>query len=600
VAPLASRLEPPLRIAISGRRVTYTDGTLLWDYSLDTHASTVVATGNAALTSTLLADADADYWVRTVPTGACSPPCVRQLERVTADAGTVLLELQYNRMLSLAQQGETLYVEEGGEPLQPSQILSIPKSGGTPTVVVDADLNGLLPAGTGWAPTGGIAVDESFVYFADTAYASHRVLRAPLDGGPVAVLLEIAKADDFDTSGKPLGFAAGHGGFVWFDETRVRTCPDAGTSLDLATELLAPVAAVMVDDGAMVVEMGALELGIGAGTLGTGRIQHLPSSGGPGSVVASSLDVPTALAVDGTSLYWTEAWRVASGPLQGGPSSTLAAGIADPFPRFTISAGRLLVADGSFIKAVPLEGGPVTKVGASQPVVALFDPPSPAVTRPADMVADARAAYVLFPSGASTSLLRRVPLDGSSTTDFDLPGTGYPMGCILKVAVDGTHVYWTAPSQTLTIGCTILRAALPDGPATVLVDQPLLDFALAGSELIFSEEEIVSIGGTGYGKQSLSRIDTAGGPIEDTLTGIQPIQVAADTTAVFWMRADGAVVWAPRSTLGSPNGLSENALGGDLNLAFGPEPFDDLVVVDGAVYWTDMADGLILRSAPVP
>src|SRR5262245_10945794 len=113
VTPLANQLGPPVRIAIFGRRVTYTDGTGLWDHSLDTHVSTMVATGNAALTPTLLSDAEADYWVRTVPTQDCSPPCVHQLEKVTADGGTVLLEVRNNRVLALAQDGETLYLEEG-------------------------------------------------------------------------------------------------------------------------------------------------------------------------------------------------------------------------------------------------------------------------------------------------------------------------------------------------------------------------------------------------------------------------------------------------------------------------------------------------------
>lgn len=605
VLPLARRVGTPTRLALQGSSVLWTDGARLVATSLNGSGEFVLADGNVADTPAVLADADAAYWVRTLPSTTCSPPCIRNVERVTA-AGTLVLAQVAQPVVALAQDATSIYWEESDPgPVIPgcncgSMIKRVPKAGGAVAVVVDAFLNGLIvPPAVGlpgaWLPVGGLATDGSSLFFADTGYASDRVLSAPTAGGAVTALVTLSHAP-YDVSVQPTHVTGDAAGVFWTDAAALNWLSSpGGTPTPLVGGLQSPADLVLGPDTLLLVEAGALSQSMGWPiALGTGRVRILRRAGGAASLTITGLDAPSAGVLDSSAVYWTEAWRVGSAPQIGATPTTLASGIRDPLPRIAVTGQSLLVADGPFLKTLPIGGGRVEKIGL---ILDVADGPSSG-QRAADLVTDGTDAFVAYFDAPSGPAARRISLGAGQVTDYFPPYITTPQNCVARVAADGQYVYWTT-GDNLGFPCAIARAPRGGGPSSVLVDRSVIDFALMGQNVFFTTLSSWIIDQTGahrIGSDGLSEISADGVPVaSESLPGF-PNLMTADAKRVAWMDGTGGLDYQPLS------------LSGDLVFT-GPAPessvfipgwVDDLVSDGSSLYFTDMRNGTISRLTPGP
>ncbi|HVP62450.1 MAG TPA: hypothetical protein VMT11_17960 [Myxococcaceae bacterium] len=288
------------------------------------------------------------------------------------------------------------------------------------------------------------------------------------------------------------------------------------------------------------------------------------------SVRASGSDVFFSDATD-APLKWVS--------IQGGAISSVGNGaIVQPLARFTLWGGMLLVADGALIKAVPFSGGPVTTLLAAG---------TEAID---DIATDGTSVLVGFLEPSGVRGVRRIPLDGGTPVDFVAPTYASHSSCLVRVAQDRSFVYWlSTPSMqdTWLDDCAIWRAPIQGGPATLLREGPILDFALSGEELFFLE---LSRSPTGSGQ--LKRISIDGGSVTELSAG--GLRVAVDAAAVFV--GSGATL-----TIASRSGAPATSLSASIIGAAVPSnAYSDLSVAPGAAYLADPATGTVICVAPVP
>jgi hypothetical protein len=266
-------------------------------------------------------------------------------------------------------------------------------------------------------------------------------------------------------------------------------------------------------------------------------------------------------------------------PAEGGAVTPIAPGaVSQLLPRFAFSGSSLLVADGTLIKNVPLSGGTVTTVldiGA-QPV--------------GDLVSDGSSVLVGFVGGGA----RRLTLDGGSFTDYVAalapPGNG--SRCRVRVAQDGTHVYWLSSGALSPDDCAIWRAPAAGGAAVALVEGVIVDFAISGQELFFTERFRSTTGNLTASGQ-LKRISIEGGNV--TELSASGAEVAVDAAAIF-VGGGIALSIVPRSG-GTTTYLSDSSAAGGTEVE---NAFDDLFVGGGSAYLVNTVGGTVLRATPVP
>jgi hypothetical protein len=588
VAPLARRMGSPRLVAVRGDRVVWTVDDKLVETSPDPVANRILAEGNDAPTPDLLVDDTGVYWVRTDDSALCAPPCGKRIERVE-EAGTVPLVDTDEVIAGIAQDATHVYwVEHSSDVFSPgcdcgSTVRRVPKAGGAPTVLVDGTLNGGFladpPPGylaVSWAPVGGIATDGSYVYFAHSQLETYRVVRVPVGGGAIEVITEFP-ATPSDLGEAPRRFALDATRLYWIDSSSLRAAPLSGGPREtIADGLDAPIGLVLDGESAFVVE--------DASWWGGGTVRRIPLDGEAVTVVLSGLDMPGSLALDGSRVYWTEHWRLGAAPRSGGPTRTLASGIEDAYFRIVVVGDDVLVVDGPLVKRVPKGGGTLEKllelrIGGD--VLAL---------EPQDATTDGQAIYLVDRvRGPTANWVTRVPVDGSATTGFTKPGWAYSQDCVVRVAVDAEHVYWTGGSES-PLFCTIERAPISGGEAVTLVDAPLYDFALDAGDVYFTETQIVHVGGGGteyIGEYAVRAVSVEGGPIRNVLETRFPFLVAVADGMVFWTDPPrGLVSWARKD--GTDVGLLEAGY-------FEADAwYADALTSDGtSVYWTNSLYGYV-------
>lgn len=179
-----------------------------------------------------------------------------------------------------------------------------------------------------------------------------------------------------------------------------------------------------------------------------GHVGWVPPAGGPPTVLWEPMGLFNRLVVDGASLFvaGTEAGHVGKGPLGGGMLQWLA------FAGASVQIGQpidLVVDDDNVywtddvynvVNAVPKDGGPVTTIGGG--------------SNPRDMVL---AGKLLFWANDDGTLVLRDLLAGTSVVFVSEPGS------LFGVAADADYVYWTN-----VVAGTLSRAPLVGGPTTVL------------------------------------------------------------------------------------------------------------------------------------
>jgi hypothetical protein len=266
---------------------------------------------------------------------------------------------------------------------------------------------------------------------------------------------------------------------------------------------------------------------------------------------ASGLQEAGCVAVDGESVYWVTGapgpdfpGAVMKAPLEGGPVTTLAAGIGFPWPCH-IALDRTNVywggADADGIRKVPLRGGAMTiVVGGSSAAGGL--------------AVDATSAYFTSDYGD----VSKVPLAGGPIQPLAMPGG-------TDLAIDARHVYWT----TRTGGQTsdLMRATLDGSAVTKLASSLMLADVLA----IDARDVYVAeyLGGT------VLAIPLGGGPARTVTSKLfNPDAIALDDQNVYVATGLGQLMRAPKS------GGTSTLLAQETNIF-------SIAVDASSVYWTN-------------
>ena len=269
----------------------------------------------------------------------------------------------------------------------------------------------------------------------------------------------------------------------------------------------------------------------------TGTIGRVPLDGGASIVMGSSLRT-TGIAIDSTSLYWTNGASVGGGdaavlkmPLGGGPVTTLASGLASAIGiALDASNAYFLAYDG--INKVALDGGPVT------PVVS--------------------ASFYNSPVG---------------------------------LAIDTTNLYWI---QGCDGGNCVARLPLGGGPPVTIFSATMLDYfsglAAANGNAYFSLSECDG-GGCGA---NLLRSPSSGGAAATLGSGFSFVsQVAADGAHVYW----GGSLCPPAGS-GCTNSVWRVPVDGGANIALATgQPTVAFALDASSVYWSE-GNGKVARLTP--
>jgi hypothetical protein len=200
-----------------------------------------------------------------------------------------------------------------------------------------------------------------------------------------------------------------------------------------------------------------------------GSVMMVPLGGGTPVTLSGGL-LPTAIAVDGSHVYWTTANSLMSVPIDGGPPITLASWNPSPtgnmmgaialdgtsvyWTEGTVAGPNVATPDAALLRA-PATGGSSTTLGTSGfTEIAVHD------------------GYVygsLFTQGFHSPAVVRVAVGGGAPTPLVLEQQQlFNYG---PIAVDGANLYWIANDGSLTLGA-VMSTPLGGGPMTTLATGP--------------------------------------------------------------------------------------------------------------------------------
>jgi len=310
---------------------------------------------------------------------------------------------------------------------------------------------------------------------------------------------------------------------------------------------------------------------------GSGVVRSAPAGGGLVTTLQAGLDEPGGLAVDDAgNVVWTEAWRVAR--LASGNSRTIASGIATRMARIAVDDANVYVLDGDYIKRVPITGGIPERLtwshGTSLGDISVVNQ---------DIVTDGSNVYWTTLSG----LVHSVPVSGGTSVVLnpnDATGFSLPE-CYWRLVVDHQNLYWSAPTSTGGIGCSVKTVPVSGGDVRTLVDVPYLeDFAVDGTRLYYAE--------LGTNPGSIETVPLAGGSPSLVASNVAVDVLAQDDRNVYWLdfsSSSGIYAIAKNGANGSQTRLFPGPLDTDPSLEH-----DALLVVPGTVFFSQAADGALI------
>lgn len=316
----------------------------------------------------LAAGADALYWLEDAGGGDCGT-LIAVLKKIPFAGGSLKTIAQISGIcpVDFAVNATDAYTRDIA-----GKVLRVPLDGSADVVVAQ---------GEGWSSTerGGVALDKTSVYWSRGAVFDETplglrvpvtpgaILRAPLKGGP-AETLALLPADIV-----PAGADAGSGDLsavsandLVVDASHVYYTADDGTVMRVAKTGGVPeeIATNQSDPWALAVDAETVYWNAGAG-----KVMSVSKSGGTPKVLSKLAVVDTSairyppppLALDGASLYWTnaalgEVFRV---PTAGGPTKQIASdapsGASGAWIVWPIAVGpeRAYWASGMNIMSVP-------------------------------------------------------------------------------------------------------------------------------------------------------------------------------------------------------------------------------------------------------
>lgn len=251
-----------------------------------------------------------------------------------------------------------------------------------------------------------LAADQTSVYWTSRKAAGQgTVMRLPLAGGtPVALASGQQRPEGLEVRG---GFA------YWTDGTSLKKAPVAGgAEITLASGQQYMGGVVAVDSAFAYWVVDQVEHAVRKVPIGGGAIVELVSGG-----------YPLYLAVDGTSVYWTENFDVKSIPLAGGVPVSLATSRSATY-QVTTDGRFVYFANYSELRKTPVDGGASELLAGAHPVGM-------------EIVVDGDFLY-----WAESDSILRVHVDGGAPLTV-ASQQQRPWG----VEIEGEFVYWTASSN---------------------------------------------------------------------------------------------------------------------------------------------------------
>jgi hypothetical protein len=197
-----------------------------------------------------------------------------------------------------------------------------------------------------------IAVDGSAVYWAN--FNRDTIMRMPFGGVPVPIV-SATGVGFFAIDGTSVYWTDGSGGRV------MRTPLDGGPPVVLAAGQPGPGEIAVNATDAYWLNNGVSQCGV------RGTIMKVALAGGTPEVIAE-LDLARVLALDATSVYWTNFNTVRKAPLGGGPATTLGvdpAGYA--INDLTVDATSVYWPSRTAIMKLPIEGGTPVELATGAP-----------------------------------------------------------------------------------------------------------------------------------------------------------------------------------------------------------------------------------------
>lgn len=259
---------------------------------------------------------------------------------------------------------------------------------------------------------------------------------------------------------------------------------------------------------------------------------HIGADGGPctppNCVIALASGSPWGVAVDASSVYWTN----------------------------TVY---------NTVQKIPLGGGLATTLVSALP------------TSPTNIVVDSTSAYFSDPpdlTNTTAGALMKVPLAGGALVT--LVATQSVATAPRAVAVDATSVYWTTLGDPNTsVPSTVMSVPIGGGTPTTLVSSTqtqIVDVAVDSTSAYFSADNTTASGG------AIMKVPVGGGtPVTLAATQAAPLRLVVDSNAVYWVGLDGTIM---KVDLGG---------GAPVTLAPSPNIPADIRSDGSFVYWTTSA-----------